>query len=206
MTIVTIFMNLSGMWQSHGSYAVYVAVTGVYFPFFFCENCLAWLIRDRLMWRCVCGIELKKRVIYRVSQKKRNGGFSVPCELKVLYLFTSLNQTSSAEENDTKIIKFDWVILILWPFVKTQSFSNFAWFLRPMSEELCREWPFMWCFGEAHWSVSTKETWFNGIPQNIEWKAIPDIILHSAVANIERNLKMTVFHEMGIESKLSNQI
>ena len=45
--------------------------------------------------------------IYRVSQKKRNGGFSVPCELKVLYLFTSLNQTSSAEENDTKVIKFD---------------------------------------------------------------------------------------------------
>ena len=36
------------------------------------------------------------------------------------YLFTSLNQTSSAEENDTKIIKFDLVILILWPFVKTQ--------------------------------------------------------------------------------------
>ena len=28
--------------------------------------------------------------LYRVSQKKRNGGFPVPCELIVLYLFTSL--------------------------------------------------------------------------------------------------------------------
>ena len=55
--------------------------------------------------------------LYRVSQKKRNGGFSVHCELKVLhvYLFTSLDQTSSAEEIDTKIIKFGWVVLIILP-------------------------------------------------------------------------------------------
>ena len=73
--------------------------------------------------------------IYRVSQKKRNGGFSVPCELKVLYLFMSLDQTSSAEEVDTKIIKCGWVVLILCPFLEIRSFSNFAQFLRPMSEE-----------------------------------------------------------------------
>ena len=66
--------------------------------------------------------------LYRVSQKKRNSGFLVPCELKVLYLFTSLDQTSSAEENDAKIIKFGWVVLII------RSFSNFTRFLRPMSE------------------------------------------------------------------------
>ena len=35
--------------------------------------------------------------------EKRNGEFSVPYELKLLYLFTSLDQTSSAEENDTTI-------------------------------------------------------------------------------------------------------
>ena len=40
------------------------------------------------------------------QKKKRNGGFSVPCKLKVLYLFTLLDKASSAEENDTKIIKF----------------------------------------------------------------------------------------------------
>ena len=38
------------------------------------------------------------------------------------------------------------------------------------------------------------------------WKAIPDTILRSSVANIKRNLKMTVFQDMGIESKLLNQI
>ena len=109
--------------------------------------------------------------LYRVSQKKRNGGFSVPCELKVLYLFTSLNQTSSAEENDTKIIKFDWVILILsWPFVKTQSFSNFAWFFDRWAKDYVGNGLSLLCFGEAHWSVSTKETRFNGIPQCIIMK------------------------------------
>ena len=82
-----------------------------------------------------------------VSQKKRNGRFLVPCNLKVSY-FTSLNKASSAEENDTKIIEFGWVILILCPFLETQSFSNFAWFLRPMIKELCREWPFIWCLGK----------------------------------------------------------
>ena len=85
-------------------------------------------------------------ILYRVSQKKRNGGFSVPSELKVLYLFTSKDQTSSAEENDTKIIKFGWVVLILCPLLEMRSFINFAWYLRPMSEGLCWEWPFIVVF------------------------------------------------------------
>ena len=56
-------------------------------------------------------------------------------------IFYIIDKASSAEENDTKIIKFGWVILILCPLLEIQSFSNFAWFLRPMSEELCREKP-----------------------------------------------------------------
>ena len=39
--------------------------------------------------------------LYRVSHKKRNGGFSVHCEQKVVNIFTSLYKVSSAEENDT---------------------------------------------------------------------------------------------------------
>ena len=39
--------------------------------------------------------------LYRVSQKKRNGAFSVHCKLKVLYIFISLDRVSSAEENGT---------------------------------------------------------------------------------------------------------
>ena len=46
---------------------------------------------------------------------------------KSIILFTSLDQTSSAEENDTKIVKFGWVVLILCPF------------LERMGEELCLE-------------------------------------------------------------------
>ena len=67
-------------------------------------------------------------MLYRVSQKKRNGGFSVPCILKVVYFLTSLDKASSAEENDTKIIKFGLVLFILRPFLEMQSFSNFAGF------------------------------------------------------------------------------
>ena len=46
-------------------------------------------------------------LLYRVSHKKWNGGFSVACDLKVPYLFTSSTQATPAEVNDTKIIKFD---------------------------------------------------------------------------------------------------
>ena len=85
---------------------------------------------------------------------------------KNVILFTSLDEASSAEENDIKIIKFGWVILNLCPLLEVHSFSNFAWFLRLMNEEFCREKPSMKCFREAHSSVATKETRINGLPQN----------------------------------------
>ena len=47
--------------------------------------------------------------------------------------------TFYTEENDTNIIKFGWVDLIICPFLDIRSLSNFARFLRTMSEELCRE-------------------------------------------------------------------
>ena len=37
-------------------------------------------------------------------------------------------------------------------------------------------------------------------------ETFPDTILRSSVAKIKRNLKMTVFQEVGIDSKLLNQI
>ena len=45
-----------------------------------------------------------------------------------------------------------------------------------------------------------------GFPKTQQWKAIPNIILRSSVAKIKWNLKMTVFLQMAIESKLLNQI
>ena len=111
-----------------------------------------------------------------MSHKKRNGGFSVACDLKVPYIFTSSNQVTPAEENDTctKIIKFDWVILILWPFVKRQScIFKFRLIFATDERRIMLGMAVglsLLCFGEAHWSVSTKETQFNRIPQSIIMK------------------------------------
>ena len=102
---------------------------------------------------------------------------------------------------DTKIITFGWVSLILYMHI---SWNTVAWFLRPMSEELCREKPSIWCFMEAHWSVFLLLPQINRLHQNVLWKAFPDTILRSSVAKIKRNLKMTVFQEVGIDSKLLN--
>ena len=113
-------------------------------------------------------------LVYRVSQKKRNGRFSVACDLKVPYLFTSSNQATPAVENDTKSIKLDWVILILWPFVKIQSVSNFAWFLRQMSEGLCWEWPFIVVFwGSPLIRVNKRNTVQRDSPRHYNGRLFP---------------------------------
>ena len=81
-----------------------------------------------------------------VPKKAERLIFSTLRAKSVILFFTSLHKASSAEENDTKIIEFGWVILILCPFLETLSFSNFAWFLRRMSVELYRDRPSIWCF------------------------------------------------------------
>ena len=60
----------------------------------------------------------------------------------------------------------------------------------------------------VHTNIGTKETRHNGLPQNTIWKVCPDTILRLSVAKIQRNLKITVFQEVGIhvDSKLPNQI
>ena len=90
----------------------------------------------------------------------------------------------------TKVIEFGWVILILCPFLETQSLSHFAWFLRPMREELCREWPFIRCFGEP--IVSTKEIayskagngrmWHRAVGQNETKRAKPVFLMQTDFA------------------------
>ena len=55
-------------------------------------------------------------------QKKVEWQIFIPCKLKVLYLFTLLDKASSAEENDTMIIKFGWVI---WIYADFLQYSNF---------------------------------------------------------------------------------
>ena len=82
-----------------------------------------------IMKEILRGINLVRTLpfyLYRVSQKERNGRFSVPCERKFSNCLTSLDKAFSAEENDIKIIKFGYVILNLCPLLEIQSFSNFA--------------------------------------------------------------------------------
>ena len=66
----------------------------------------------------------------------------------------------------------------------------------------------VWLLGKPTDACQQKKQYdiiqINGLHQN--WKAFPDTILRSLVARIKRNLKMTVFQEIGIESKLLNQI
>ena len=122
--------------------------------------------------------------------KKRNGGFSVPSWSKISYVFTLLDRTSSAKENDTRIVEFGWVILNLCTLLEIQSFSNFAGFLGPMSEECCRDRQSIRCPVEAHCSVFLLLPRINGLSQNTVWKVCPATILRSSVAKIQRNLKI----------------
>ena len=82
-----------------------------------------------------------------VPEKAERWIFSTLRDENVKY-FTFLDKASSAEENDTLIIKFGRVIWILWPFLEIRSFSNFAGFLQRMSGELWRDKPSIRCFCE----------------------------------------------------------
>ena len=106
-------------------------------------------------------------------KKAKRRIFSTLRTENVIYFFTSLYNALSEEENDTKIIKFGCVILILCQFFERQSFSNFAWYLRPISEELCREKPSIWCFVETHWSVFLLLPQINGLPQTPYGRLFP---------------------------------
>ena len=133
-----------------------------------------------------------------MSQKKRNGGFSVP------YLCTSLDKASSAwrewyQNHWIWLSNFD-SMPISWNTV----IFKFRLILRPMSVELYRERPFIRPFSAYTGYFVDTDQWAS--QNTIIWKAISDTILRSSVAKIKGNVKMTVCQEMGIESKLLNQI
>ena len=103
-----------------------------------------------------------------VPEKAERRVFSTLQAKYVTYfdIITSLDKTSSAEENDTKIVKFGWVILNLCTFLEIRSFSNFAGFFGPMREEFCRDKQSIRCPVEAHCSVFLLLPRINGLPQN----------------------------------------
>ena len=127
--------------------------------------------------------------IPRVPIKAEWRIFSTVRAKNVFFFFTSLYKASSAEENDTKVIIFGWVILNLCTLLEIQSFSNFAGFLRPMSEELCRDKPSIWCLVEAHCAVFLLLPRIIGLPQKTIWQLCPDTILRSSVAGRKNSAK-----------------
>ena len=92
--------------------------------------------------------------LYRVSQKSGTADFQ--------YL---AGKTSSAEENDTKIIKFGWVIFKDMPTSWTTVIFKFRLVFATDERRIVSGKASIRCFGEAHWSVATKETRINGLPQ-----------------------------------------
>ena len=76
---------------------------------------MPWAHRD-IIWQ--------HYVLYRVSHKKRNARISLLWNSKIWHILISSDNTLSSEKNDTKIIWFGLVVLILQPFLETQSFTN----------------------------------------------------------------------------------
>ena len=81
--------------------------------------------------------------VYWVSQAKRNSGFSVVCNSKMLHVLVSTNRTVSSERMLPRPLNLVavWEALILWSFLATQSFLNFVWFAQANSREIYSLWP-----------------------------------------------------------------
>ena len=93
------------------------------------DPCRCGIIRVRMLISLLvdcCRITVLLLAVYRVSQKRGNGRFSVLCNLKMLHVLISLDKISSSEKTDTKNTEFVWVVFILWPFLETRSFSIFV--------------------------------------------------------------------------------
>ena len=100
----------------------------------------------------------------------------------------------SSEQNDTKIIWFGSVVLILEPFLETHSFTNFV---------------------KSAWAIygrcSSPQVLFvllariNGLPGNNVWKSERPLSPSEMSREWRERSTMTMFWEMTIESKLLNQ-
>ena len=65
----------------------------------------------------------------RLGAVTENGWFSILCKWKLSHILIACERTFSPQKNDTNIVKFGSVILILWQFHESLSFSTF----RPFS-------------------------------------------------------------------------
>ena len=66
-------------------------------------------------------------LLYLMSPQKAERSISITLIFEnIAYILISSAKTLSSKKNDTKIICFGLVVLILQPFLETQSFTNFV--------------------------------------------------------------------------------
>ena len=101
-----------------------------------------------------------------VSKKAERQIFSTLRAKLKWHMFLHLqNEAFTVEDNiPLNLVEQFWFYA---QFLETQSFSNFAWFLPPMREELCREWPFiMMCWGIPLIRVNQRKYGSMGFPKS----------------------------------------
>ena len=143
---------------------------------------------------------LLKSTLYRVSpppQKKAEWQiFSTLRAKSVILLHHKIKHLLQKIIIPRLLIEFGWANLILCPFLEIQSFSYFACFLRPMNVELYQEMPFIHLF-TALFLLLTRG--INGLPPKPHMKGHSRHNSSLIGGKKQRNVKITMFQEMGIE-------
>ena len=114
----------------------------------------------------------------------------------VIFFFTSLNKASSAEENNTKIIEFGWVILILCLISWNTVIFKFCLIFATDEWRFVSGMAFHKVFGGKpidpcqQKNVNGKQPYVTsfrsmGFTKNTLWKAFPDTILRSSQKSSE---------------------
>ena len=129
--VLLFFLSISSFFCFHNFLALLVSSSIIFSTLFPCGRVggidkaehkigrfISCFLTCQAMYVCIGLYSIHFWYIPGVPKKTRNGGFSVPCFLKVVYFLKSSNKASSAEENDAKIIKFGSVLFILRPFLE----------------------------------------------------------------------------------------
>ena len=74
------------------------------------------------------------------QQQKETADLQYFAMINMLLVLVSADKTSSEGKNYTNVIQFGWVVLILWLFLQTWSFSNFVKLSQFKSGEIYPSW------------------------------------------------------------------
>ena len=101
--------------------------------------------------------------VYWVSQERGNGEFSVPCDLKVSYFYLTKYKVSIFHRREWYQDHWIWFSNFdSMPISGNTVIFKFRLIFATDERRIVSGRPFIWCFGEAHLSVSTKQTVHSG--------------------------------------------